>query len=97
MEIRWYSSPVTMEVDTKKLLFTRRKIEFFVLRQRLGFVADCTQCGCERRFVSIEEAMAVSGTSMLEIFAAVTSQQLHYIESKKGVLMVCEASIATKD
>src|SRR3982751_2998374 len=86
-----------MPSQPRKMLITRRKLEFFVLRQRLGFDGHCTACGEERRFVSVEEAMSLTNTTMLSVFAAVNAGEMHYIESRAGVLMICENSLSTAD
>jgi hypothetical protein len=85
-----------MPAKPRKLLVTRRKLEFFVLRHRFGFDGFCRVCCEERKFVAVEEAMALSGTSMLSIFAEVTSGSLHHIESSDGMLMICSASIPSE-
>jgi hypothetical protein len=64
-----------------------------VLRQRFGFDGFCPNCCDERHFVSVEEAMSLTGDSMLSIFAAAKAGGVHYIESDSGILMICETSI----
>ena len=86
-------SSLPMPEQPRKVLVTRRKLEFFVLRQRLGFDGICPVCRDERHFVSIEEAMSLTGDSMLSIFAAAKAGGVHYIESDSGFLMICETSI----
>lgn len=87
----------SMPPKPRKVLVTRRKLEFFVLRQRLGFDGFCAACGEERRFVSVEEAMSLTNTTMLSVFAAVNAGEMHYVESRAGVLMICEDSLSTTD
>jgi hypothetical protein len=86
-----------MPQKSRKLLVTRRKLEFFILRQRFGFDGFCPLCCDERHFISVEEAMSLTNISMLAIFAAVSAGEMHYIESRGGVLMICEESLSTAD
>jgi hypothetical protein len=82
-----------MPPKPRKLLVTRRKLEFYILRHRFGFDGFCPVCREERHFVAVEEAMSLTNTSMLSVFAAVSAGEMHYIESHGGVLMICEESL----
>ena len=84
-----------MPPKPRKLLVTRRKLEFYILRHRFGFDGFCPVCCNERHFVAVEEAMSLTGTTMLDVFAAVNAGDMHYIESRGGVLMICEESLST--
>lgn len=82
-----------MMTNRKKLLITRRRTEFFVLRRRFGFEHFCSTCGAESRFVSLEDAMLLSNLTMREIVRRADRGEFHFLESGGGFLVVCRKSL----
>jgi hypothetical protein len=83
-----------MTAKLEKLLITRRRVEFFVLRERYGFTGYCRECSTERQFVSVEDAMNTSAMTMRALVGLVEDGELHFAESEKGLLMLCQHSVA---
>ena len=83
--------------NAKKLLVTRRRVEFFVLRRRFGFEQFCDGCGTESRFVALEDAMLFSNLSIREIVRRADAGEIHFLESLGGYLVICEKSLPEKD
>lgn len=49
----------------------------------------CTKCGFPVRWVVPEEAMALSQSSLREIFRKIETGNLHFVETADGFLLVC--------
>jgi hypothetical protein len=79
--------------ERNKILATRRRAEFLVLRRRFEFDEFCGRCGAESRFVSLEDAMRLSGFSTREIVRRADAGEIHFLESRGGLLVVCQASL----
>lgn len=77
--------------------FKKETHELSILtRPRLSEKRFCEGCQVEARWLFPEEAMALAGTSLREIFRLVESSEIHFAESEEGFLIVCAASLATK-
>jgi len=79
--------------EPKKILATRRRAEFLVLRRRFEFDEFCERCGTDSRFVSLEDAMRLSALSTREIVRRADAGEIHFLESTGGLLVVCQASL----
>ena len=53
----------------------------------------CEECGFAVRWVLPEEAMALTRTSMRDIFREIECATLHFVESPEGFLLVCAESL----
>jgi len=84
----------TTTANLEKLLITRRRVEFFVLREKYGFTGFCRECRAERQFVSVEDAMDASEFTMRSLVGLVEEGELHFAESEKGLLMLCRHSVS---
>ena len=82
--------------NTNKLLISRRRVEFFVLRRRFKFEQFCERCAEETRFVALEDAMLYSGLTMRELVRQADAGEIHFLESLGGHLVVCEKSLPGK-
>ena len=82
--------------NPKKFLLSRRRAEFFIFRRRFGFDYFCQQCQTENRFVSLEDAVLISGLTMRQIVRQADAGEIHFLESAGGHLVVCEKSLPEK-
>lgn len=53
----------------------------------------CVECDGSVRWVTPEEAMALRGTSLRDIFRDIEARNLHYAETADGFLLVCVDSL----
>jgi hypothetical protein len=79
--------------NANKVLITRRRFEFFVLRRRLKFEMFCPACGAETDFVALDEAVAISALTMRVIVRLSDAGAIHFLESSSGHLFVCQKSL----
>ncbi len=76
-----------------KVLVSRRRVEFLILRRRFAFEYFCERCESESRFISLEDARVASGLTMREIVRRVETGEIHYLESLSGHLVICRRSL----
>ena len=60
---------------------------------RLRGTAACPKCLAETRMISPQEASALTGLSLREIYQRVEAGSLHFIETQQGQLYICTNSI----
>ena len=60
---------------------------------RVREISYCVTCEIERNWLVPEEAMAMAGVSLREIFRLIESRDLHFAETAEGFLMVCLTSL----
>ncbi len=77
----------------KTTAITRRRQEFFVLRRRLSFNLFCEKCEADGEFVMIDDAVLFSGLTTREIVRRVEIHEIHFVETARGHLFVCRASL----
>lgn len=78
-----------------KLIVKRETHEMEILsRPRVREKRFCDGCDRPVRWLVPEEAMLLAKTSLREIFRLIESGEIHFIESKKGFLLVCAESLA---
>jgi hypothetical protein len=74
-------------VETERLL---------VISHHNGVHGWCEGCSSQVKMVGPEEAAAVTGLSQRTIFRLIESQQLHFIETPDGGLLICVNSLLEK-
>lgn len=86
-----------MRISSKKITtVTRRRHEFFVLRRRFKFNLFCQLCAADSEFVTIDDAVLFSGLTTREIVRQIETSELHFLETVRGHLFVCRASLMEK-
>lgn len=68
-------------------------MELFILRQKVSFRWFCSECGHENDFVTLDDAVLLSGRSMREIMRRSEAGGFHFLESTSGHLFVCRTSL----
>ena len=80
----------------EKFRVTRELHEWKTLeRPRVKEKSYCAACDEETNWLLPEEAMAVAGVTLREIFRLIESRQIHFDESAEGFLVVCALSLAS--
>ncbi|HET9532144.1 MAG TPA: hypothetical protein VFQ92_17420 [Blastocatellia bacterium] len=64
-----------------------------VSRPHIQIMARCPKCLAETRMISPQEASALTGLSLREIYQRVEAGSLHFIETQQGQLYICTNSI----
>ena len=82
----------------KHTFFVKRELRelSILVRPRLSGKRFCDSCQAEVRWLFPEEAMALAGITLRGIFRLVESSEIHFAESEGGFLLVCAASLETK-
>jgi len=82
------------EIMRKIFSATRQTHELNILfRPRIKESMFCVDCHADVRWVLPEEAMALRGTSLRDIFRSIEASYLHYAETADGFLLVCAESL----
>ena len=58
-----------------------------------AFEAWCSQCGEQRQMIHPEEAAARAGVSLRAIYRLVETNELHFIETPEGSVLICPNSV----
>ena len=79
----------------KKIFITTNEHEIFIVRRGAektlsGF---CESCGEEVEMLTLDQAVAQSGTRTLEIIRQIESGAIHSTETENGHLLVCRRSL----
>ncbi|CAN5547163.1 hypothetical protein BH10ACI3_BH10ACI3_16840 [soil metagenome] len=78
----------------RSLTVTKQTCELNVLyRPRLKDRMYCTDCGSLVRWVFPEEAMALLGTNLRDIFRRIERYQVHFVETTNGFPLICAESL----
>ena len=82
-------------MNAKKILITTESHEFFVLRtdrlhRAYGF---CGECNREVEFVTIDQAISLSGIRTGTLVRMAENNELHAIETSTGHLLICKDSL----
>jgi hypothetical protein len=71
--------------------------EVMVIRRRGSYLRSrCSDCGEQAAMLTLEEATTVFPISMRNLFQFVEAENLHYVETSKGTLLVCSESLAAQ-
>lgn len=82
------------QIMRKTLSVARQTHELSILyRPRMKDRMFCGGCDMPVRWVLPEEAMALLGTSLRDVFRAIEAEHLHYVETADGFLLVCAESL----
>ncbi|MDQ4121299.1 MAG: hypothetical protein M3209_07625 [Acidobacteriota bacterium] len=68
---------------------TREKIVFRNRRSRLF----CDDCGSENSFLSLDEAVSISGFRARRLLQLAEAREIHLVETGSGHLLVCAESL----
>jgi len=83
-----------MRRKKKTTIVTFESRERTTIRQSApSLVAWCEQCGTEVLMVTPNEAAMMSQTDARAIFRRVEAREIHFIEDRRGELMVCSNSL----
>jgi hypothetical protein len=76
---------------------TRQTHELSILcRPRIKDRMFCVGCDAPVRWLLPEEAMALSRTSLRDVFRDIEANRLHCVETPEGFLLVCAVSLDQK-
>ena len=79
----------------EKFRVTRELHEWKTLEYpRVKDKSYCVACDEETSWLVPEEAMAVAGVTLREIFRLIESRDIHFAETGEGFLIVCVTSLA---
>lgn len=79
----------------KRSIWAKRETSEIRILHRPKFAGRmyCTECGEPVRWVLPDEAMALIGSSLRDVFRRVESRDLHFVESDTGFLLICAKSL----
>ena len=82
----------------RRTVITFEKLErsFYRLPGALPIVETCPGCQTDVSWLTPNQAVALSGLSLREIFRRVESQTLHFIETPPAGLHICPKSLGLK-
>jgi hypothetical protein len=61
--------------------------------RRSSVVAWCERCGGQVRMVTPEQAATLAGTKPRDIYRRVESDDLHFVGSGTGTMLICAGSL----
>lgn len=83
------ANPMVEKFSVTKEVHVWKTLEYPRVREK----SYCAACDRERNWVVPDEAMAMAGVSLREIFRSIESHDLHFAETAEGFLMVCVTSL----
>ena len=80
----------------KQIVITAEKTETYVIRQepRQVLQAFCAECNAEIAWLTMEQAVKLTGMAARKIFLFVEAGEIHAYETEEGFLLLCPNSIA---
>ena len=79
---------------SRKMLIRKETHELTIIaRPRVRGKRFCAACQKQVRWLVPEEAMLLAKTNLREIFRRVEMQEIHFIETREGFLLVCAESL----
>ena len=71
------------------ITFERLERSFYRLPNSEPVLARCDACGTEVSWLTPNQVVAVTGTTLREIFRRIERNQVHFIETEPGALLIC--------
>lgn len=69
--------------------------EIILVRRRRDAVRMwCKQCGEQVSMLRVEDASTLDGTTTRTIYRWIEAGKLHFVESDKGLVLICAQSLA---
>lgn len=65
----------------------------FVLLPETEEIIACPECVGDEAMVAAETAASVFGFSRREVYRMIEARKVHFLETKEGVLFVCQKSL----
>lgn len=83
----------------KKIFIRTESRQLLIVRTAGGraFRAFCETCGADAEFLTLDEAIGLSGRPMKTLVRLLEAGELHSIETGDGRWLVCRASLKTKE
>ena len=82
-----------MEIKRKtEILIHQTKHRLLLLPETEEIIA-CPECGGDEVMIVAESAASVFGFSRREIYRIIEAGKVHFLETKEGVLFVCQKSL----
>lgn len=79
-------------IERNELLLEKREV-LIIHRRGEAHTPFCAECGNLAILMTLEEATATSGLSMRLLCRLVEAGQLHFIETPKGILLLCSDTL----
>jgi hypothetical protein len=89
----------TTQLFNRRTVITFEKLErnFYRLPDAEPFLSRCYQCGADVSWLTPNQALAVSGLTLREIFRRTEASILHFKETRSGLLFICPNSLVLRD
>jgi hypothetical protein len=77
-------------------VITAEKTETYTVRQEPSQIVEsyCQKCDQATRFLTLEQAVNVTGLGARTIFRLVEADEIHALETEEGYLILCPNSVA---
>jgi len=82
-----------MKITTRKIELTIEKSETVIVCDRKTIFVQCAKCGREVQMLSPETATRFMSISSLAIYGMITANQIHFVETVNGQILVCLDSL----
>ena len=82
----------------RRTVITFEKLErnFYRLPDSEPVLAPCEECGSEVSWLTPNQAVALTGLSLREIFRRIEENTFHFKETPAGLMYVCSNSLGLK-
>jgi len=87
-----------MTLNTKRILIETESHEVLVIHAngRSNLRGFCGRCAGEQELLTLDDAVARSGVAALEIVRRIHSEEVHFLETANGHLLVCCESLSAE-
>lgn len=79
----------------KKILITTDSQEVVIVRKAPegAIIAFCKNCTGDAKFLTLDNAVEVTGISGGELIGLITANSIHILETARGRLFICQESL----
>lgn len=81
-------------IKTTRIVIETREL-WVIRRLPLDAQASCADCDDQFTMVTVDQAVGIARLSARAIYGMVESDQIHFMETADGLLMVCLNSLAS--
>jgi hypothetical protein len=79
---------------TRRIEISVERHEVSVLRRnRQAVIQFCDHCGAKVEMLTVESACAITGMTPRMLYRSIETENVHYVESLEGVILLCSESL----